>query len=88
MLSNLPMEIVGKIFLYLQCPLAKLIKNEIETYENDHNWEYTQIYKKYYIKNILPFYCYYFDKKSDPYYYESYIHEDMVKELRQQCDEN
>jgi len=88
MLSNLPNEIVGKIFLYLQCPLAKLIKVEIETYEDDHNWEYTKIYKKYYIKNILPFYYYYFDKNNDPYYYDSFMKEKMIKELRKQCDEN
>ena len=88
MLSSLPIEIVGKIFLYLRCPIAKIIKDEIEIYEDDHNWEYTKIYRMYYIKNILPFYCYYFDKKIDPYYYGSYLKEQMVEELRKQCDEN
>ena len=88
MLSNLPIEIVRKIFLYMRCPVAEVIKNEIEIYEDDHNWEYTKIYKMYYIKNILPFYCYYFDKKVDPYYYESYMKEQTIKELYKQCDEN
>ena len=30
---KLPIELLNKILLYLQCPIAKLIKNEIETYE-------------------------------------------------------
>lgn len=88
MLSNLPIEIVGKIFLYMRCPVAQLIKNEIEIYEEDHNWQYTKIYKMFYIKNILPFDSYYFDKIIDPYYYDSFMKEESIKELYRQCDEN
>ena len=69
---KLPIELLNKILLYLQCPIAKLIKNEIETYEIDHNWGYTKMYKYYYIKNIMTFYEYYFDKIFEPYDYESY----------------
>ena len=77
---NLPIEIVSKIFLYLQCPVAKLVKNEIEMYEEDHNYDYTRIYKKYYIKNIMPFYDYYFDRISDPRNYTSFF-------MRREMDE-
>jgi len=73
MFSKLPNEIICKILLYLQCPIAKLIKDEIEIYEEDHNIDYTKMYKKYYIKNILPFYWYYFDKRDNPTEYESYL---------------
>jgi hypothetical protein len=83
--SKLPIEIVSKILLYLQSPVAKLIKDEIEIYEEDHHWEYTKMYKMYYIKNIMPFYCYYFDKRDDPYDYDSYHREKMIKELYEQC---
>jgi hypothetical protein len=61
-LPVLPIEIVNKIFLYLQSPVAKIIKDEIEIYEEDHNWEYTKIYRYYLIKNIMSFDNYYFDK--------------------------
>ena len=79
MLSSLPIEIVGKIFLYLRCPIAKIIKDEIEIYEEDHNMYYTKIYRLYYIKNIMPFNCYYFDKRFDPYEYDSYYERKMIK---------
>lgn len=69
---NLPIDILRKILLYLQCPVSKLIKDEINIYEEDHNWVYTKMYRMYYIKNIMPFYDYYFDKKLDPYDYKSY----------------
>lgn len=71
-IENLPKEIVSKILLYLQCPVSKLIKDEINIYENDHNYDYTKIYRKYYIKNILSFSNYYFDKRYDPFEYDSY----------------
>lgn len=83
--SRLPIEIVSKVLLYLQTPVAKLIKDEIEIYEEDHNMDYTRIYKKYYIKNIMPFYCYYFDKRFDPSEYNSYMREQMITELYEQC---
>ena len=41
--SKLPIEIVSNILLYLQSPVAKLIKDEIEIYEEDHNMYYTKI---------------------------------------------
>jgi hypothetical protein len=70
-LNILPKDLVSKIFLYLQCPVSKLIKNEVEIYENDHNYMFTKIYRTYYIKNILTFSDYYFDKYNDPFEYES-----------------
>jgi hypothetical protein len=69
---NLPIDILRKILLFLQCPISKLIKDEIDIYEKDHNWVYTKMYKKYYIKNIMSFNCYYFDKMIDPFDYESF----------------
>lgn len=86
MFSKLPIEIMSKVLLYLQCPVANIIKNEIDNYEHDHNMDYTRMYKMYYIKNIMPFYCYYFDKRDDPYEYESYMREKMIEELYQQCE--
>ena len=83
--SKLPIELVSKILLYLQTPVAKLIKDEIEIYEEDHNMYYTKIYRLFYIKNIMPFNCYYFDKKFDPSEYDSYHREKMIKELYEQC---
>ena len=85
MLSKLPAEIVSQIFLYLRCPIAKLIKDEIDIYEEDHNMYYTKIYRLYYIKNIMPFNCYYFDKRFDPSEYNSYMNEKMIEELYEQC---
>ena len=70
--KKLPIEIVNKILLYLQSPIAKIIKDEIEIYEEDHNWEYTKIYRYYLIKNIMSFDNYYFDKRLDPDLYKSY----------------
>ena len=84
--SNLPVEILSKIFLYLRCPVAKLIKDEIEIYEVDHNWSYTKTYRKYYIQNIMPFNYYYFDKMREPQYYDSFLKEKMVEELYEQCE--
>lgn len=72
MLLKLPVELVRKIFLYLRCPVAKLIKDEIDIYEEDHHWEYTKMYKMYFIKNILLFNDYYFDKRCDPREYYSF----------------
>ena len=84
--KKLPVEIVSKILLYLQCPVAKLIKDEIDIYEEDHNMYYTKIYRLYYIKNIMPFNCYYFDKMCDPYDYASYMREKMIEELYERCE--
>ena len=83
-MTTLPMEIINKIFLYLHSPASLLIKNEVAVYDEDHHWEYTKMYKKYYIKNILPFYWYYFDKLVEPQYYESFVKAKMVNELSEQ----
>ena len=80
-LSVLPNEIINKILLYLQCPIARLIKNEIEIYETDHNYYYTKMYRMYYIKNILSFSSYLFDKCDDPFDYDSFHYESMRKYL-------
>ena len=53
--------------------------------EEDHNMYYTKIYRLYYIKNIMPFNCYYFDKRFDPSEYNSYMNEKMIEELYEQC---
>ena len=71
-LSSLPDIIINKIFLYLQNPEAKLIKDRVEVYEKDHNWGLTKYYRMYYIKNILSFSEYYFDYKNEPHEYDSY----------------
>lgn len=74
LISILPKDISKKILLYLECPIGKLIKNEIEIYNNDHNDYFTKIYRMYYISNIMSFSYYYFDKLYDPYEYSSYDH--------------
>lgn len=82
-LQILPNEIISKIFLYLQCPTAKMIRNEINIYEKDHNWDLTKMYRLYYVKNILDFSVYYFDKLYDPFDYASYN-----SSLSYGCDDN
>jgi len=72
-LNLLPKEIMSKILLYLECPIAKLIKNEIKYYEEDHNWGLTKTYRMYYVKNIFDFSNYYFDRLYEPYEYSSYF---------------
>lgn len=71
-LKLLPNDIVSKILLYLQCPVGRLIKDEMAIYEDDHNWVYTRIYKLYYVKSIMSFPLYCFDKLRDPTGYDSY----------------
>lgn len=73
-LHILPKEIVSKIFTYLRCPIATIMNDEIVIYENDHSYYYTRLRKRFYIKNILSFSDYYFDKLKEPYYYLSYHH--------------
>ncbi len=69
---QLPDEIMNMIFLYLQSPEAKMIKDELKIYYIDHNDHYTKITGYYYIKNIISFSDYYFDKVREPFEYESY----------------
>lgn len=77
-LKRLPLVISSKILLYLQCPISKIIKEEIEYYETDHNWDYTKMYKRYYIKNIFDFSTYYFDQFADPTAYNNYLLRQVV----------
>jgi hypothetical protein len=69
--QHLPDEIIRMIFLYLQSPEAKMIKNEVKIYETDHSDRITRRAKFYFIKNIYSFSDYYFDKIRDPFDYES-----------------
>ena len=77
-LSILPKDIIRSIFLYLRCPVGRLINDEIEIYTEDHNSVYTKQVRLYYIKNIMPFSDYYFDKLKYPEDYDSY-HKDYYK---------
>jgi hypothetical protein len=85
----LPNEIIAIIFQYLQCPLAKIIKDEINSYENDYktsernyNSYFIRIHNIYYVKNSYSFSHYYFDKLKEPYDYKSYqlkLYEKLIK---------
>jgi hypothetical protein len=77
--SQLPDELIRMIFLYLQAPEAKMIRDQINLYNNDHNDYITKRTGYYFVKNVLPFNNYYFDKLMEPYGYQStyetnYIH--------------
>ena len=72
MINRLPTEIMNMIFLYLENPEAKLIKNEIKYYEKDHNWLGTKQTGFYLVKSFMSFSEYYFDVKNYPYDYDSY----------------
>ncbi len=71
-IQHLPDVLINMIFLYLQSPEAKIIKDEINIYEKDHNQSYTNIVNFYYIKDILSFSDYYFDKIREPFDYKSW----------------
>ena len=68
---QLPYEIMNMIFLYLQSPEARMIKDEFKIYETDHNDHYTKITGYYLVKSIISFSDYYFDKRREPFEYES-----------------
>ena len=70
--TQLPSELWMKIFLFLENPTAKMIKNEISYYETDHNMDLTKIYRMFYVKSFMDFDVYYFDRLSDPISYNSY----------------
>jgi hypothetical protein len=72
MINRLPTEIMNMIFLYLENPEAKLIKNEMKYYEKDHNWLGTKQTGFYLVKSYMTFSEYYFDVKNDLYAYDSY----------------
>jgi hypothetical protein len=74
MLPVLPIEIVNKIFLYMHGSSMPAIKAELDIYEVDHNYDYTRMYKMYFIKNIISFSNYYFDKRDEPEGYNSHYH--------------
>lgn len=69
---QLPDEIMNMIFLYLQSPEARMIKDELKIYETDHNDHYTKIAGYYLVKSIISFSDYYFDKIREPFDYDSY----------------
>ncbi len=77
-INQLPDELCNMIFLYLENPEARLIKNEFAIYQTDHNYYYTKRSGHYYVKNIMSFSDYYFDKIQDPFEYISF----------QECPEN
>lgn len=60
---------------YYEVPAYLAIKDEIQTYYLDHNWEYSRTAKFYYVHNYMDFTLYYFDKKDEPYSYISYYKE-------------
>ena len=74
-IQYLPDVLINMIFLYLQSPEAKLIKDEIQIYENDHNPYYSKRARYYYVKNFMSFSNYYFDKLYEPFDYESWHRE-------------
>lgn len=65
-LSILPNDLIHKIILYLQCPLAKIMKSEIRMYQK---------YKYHYVRDFMSFSYYYFEKL----HYSYYIHENKIK---------
>lgn len=69
--SQLPDELIRMIFLYLQAPEAKMIRDEIKIYNVDHNYWITQRSGYYLVRSILSFSQYYFNKLADPYEYDS-----------------
>ena len=74
-INQLPKELQRLIVSFLTYPqihTAKLIKNEINYYNKDHNWPLTKMYGKYYVCNILSFSVYYFDFMYDPFDYQRY----------------
>lgn len=77
--SNLPQEIINNILSYSYeiHPLAKLMKNELKYYENDHNYDLTRHFKLFYCKSYYSFYEYYFIRMENPYDYDSYYERKM-----------
>lgn len=68
----LPIEIINYIlsFAPITPPCVNCVKQLIEDYGVDHNWDYTKTYKMYYIKNIMSFSSYYFSRL---YYPEEFL---------------
>jgi hypothetical protein len=71
--NKLPSEIMNMIFLYLENPESRIIKNEINIYLHDHNPYYTKKKGLYLVKSFMSFSEYYFDVRNNPYGYDSYF---------------
>jgi hypothetical protein len=65
----LPFELVRYIlsFAPIVSPTSVCIKRVIDVYNEDHHWDLTKCYKKYYIKNIMPFSSYYWFSREVPH---------------------
>lgn len=70
--DKLPDEIVRMIFLYLQSPEAKMISDELNIYEQDHNYYITNQTGYYLVKSVMSFSNYCFDRFNNPFDYDSY----------------
>jgi hypothetical protein len=70
-ISQLPDELIRMIFLYLQAPEAKIIRDEINLYNTDHSDYITRTTGYYFIKDVISFKYYYFDKSILPFEYKS-----------------
>jgi len=71
LISNLPKELGINILEYIKYPYPKivthyLIKEELYMYTIDHNLYHSRLTKKYFIRDILSFSKYYFDKYKNP----------------------
>lgn len=80
-LQMIPNEIQMKIFSYLQTPVAKLIQDEYDVYEND---SYTDFYTEYgspcnlTSSECISFSDYYFEKLYDPHSFNSYLYKEII----------
>lgn len=54
-------------FANIVSPSSACIRRVINVYNQDHHWEETKIYKRYYIKDIMSFSSYYFATRDEPY---------------------
>lgn len=77
--SVFPPEILKKIHSYSFeiHPLAKLMKKEYKYYENDHNYDLTRYFNRYYVKSYYSFFEYFFIRMENPYDYDSYYEREM-----------
>jgi hypothetical protein len=74
-ITNLPRDVSNYILEfvdYYEVPAYLAIKDEIQTYYLDHNWEFAKMCPFYYVHNYMSFTRYYFDKMKEPYGYISY----------------
>jgi hypothetical protein len=81
-IQKLPPEIQHIILSYIgypKVPTSKIIKDKIDIYYKDHNWEYTKMGRRYYVCNLLSFSEYYFDIIVNPYDYKSYIDSQLYR---------